>query len=168
MSAPFLATITIVGGGGAQPKGGGSTVLAMITPLGGGHVDVGGPGWQGGTADPGYGIGEGGHPSQGLPWGPGHPDQGLPGSPDHPSGGFPISPGHPSGGFPIDPARPDNSLPPGGKPVPPEISNGLPPPSGDLSNQVVVAIYVPGKGWTGKSFPMPAQPKPPGQVAKPT
>jgi hypothetical protein len=148
MSSPFLATITLLGGsGGAQPKSS-TTHLALITPVGGGHVDAGGPGWQGGPVDPGYGIGEGGRPGQDLPWGPGHP-----------SGGFPISPGHPSGGFPVDPARPDNSLPPGGTPVPPEISNGLPPPGGDLGNQVVVAIYVPGKGWTGKSFPM-AQPKP--------
>jgi hypothetical protein len=146
MSAPFLASITLLGGGtGAQPKD--SNVLAIITPLSGGHIDAGLPG--GGPVDPGWGggWGSGNYPSQGLPWGPGHPD-----------GGIPISPGHPSGGFPIDPVRPDNSLPPGGTPVPPEISNGLPPPAGNLGTQVVVAIYVPGKGWTAKSFPMPTKP----------
>ena len=66
MTAPFLATITLLGGG-AQPKGGGNTHLAMITPLGGPHaghdlpempgaVD---PGWGAGTppVDPGFGGG---------------------------------------------------------------------------------------------------------------
>lgn len=147
MSAPFLASITLLGGGGgAQPKGGGTTVLAMITPLSGDRPGHDLPGISGPT-DPGYGIEGGGeHPW----WGGGRPAR--PGH-DLPGGG-----GHPSTGFPIDPNRPDNSLPPGGTPVPPEISNGLPPPAGDLSSQVVVAIYVPGHGWTGKSFPMP-QPK---------
>jgi hypothetical protein len=66
MTSPFLATITILGAG-AQPKGGSSTHLAMITPLGGGHIDAGPPGWQGGPVDPGFGIEEGG----GHPWLPG-------------------------------------------------------------------------------------------------
>ena len=58
MSAPFLATITILGaGGGAQPKGGG-THLALITPVGGGHISTG-PVFPEGPVDPGYG---GGHP----------------------------------------------------------------------------------------------------------
>lgn len=151
MPQPFLASITMLsGGGGAQPKSTGQTLLAMIIPLGGGeHVDAGGPGWQGGIPDPGYGIEGGGgeHPWWG---GGGRPRPGH----DLPGGG-----GHPSGGFPVNPDRPDNSLPPGGTQVPPEISNALPPPGGDLATQVVVAIYVPEKGWTAKSFPMP-QPKP--------
>jgi hypothetical protein len=57
MAAPFLATITILNA--AQPKsGGGSTVLAMVTPLGGGHISTG-PVFPEGPVDPGYG---GGHP----------------------------------------------------------------------------------------------------------
>jgi hypothetical protein len=148
MSAPFLATVTILSTtSGAQPKGGGTTHLAMITPLSGERPSHDLPAWEG-PADPGFGIEAGGgeHPW----WGggrPARPDQGLP------AGG-----GHPSTGFPLDPARPDNSLPAGGTQVPPEISNALPPPGGDLTNQIVVAVYVPGKGWTAKAYP-PAQPK---------
>jgi hypothetical protein len=134
MAAPFLASITVLSGAGAQPKGGGgATTLAMIFPLSGDHADHG-------PVDPGWGGGLPAGPDSG--WGGGIPAGGIP---------------HPGGG-PINPDHPENSLPPGGTPVPPEISNGLPPPAGDLGNQVVVAIYVPGKGWTGKSFPAP-QPK---------
>ena len=129
MTAPFLATITLLGGG-AQPKGGGSTHLAMITPLGGGHIDQGlpeGPGW-GGPADPGFGVG-------GIP----HPGHGLPG-----------------GGF--DPARPDHELP--GTPVPPTIwpPQPLPPLPPDLETEVVVAVHRPGQDWVVKSRPA-AMPK---------
>jgi hypothetical protein len=81
MSAPFLATITILGaGGGAQPKGGG-THLALITPVGGGHISTG-PVFPEGPADPGYGIGEGGHPGHDLPGVPGRPDNGVPVPPE--------------------------------------------------------------------------------------
>jgi hypothetical protein len=80
---PFLATITILGGGGAQPKGGG-THLAMITPLGGGgHISTG-PVFPEGPTDPGFGIDEGG----GHPWlpgaigGGGRPDNGVPVPPE--------------------------------------------------------------------------------------
>jgi hypothetical protein len=80
MPAPFLATVTILSA--AQPKsGGGSTVLAMITPLGGGHADAGLPEAPG-AADPGYGHPIGGHPDQGLPWAPGRPDNGVPVPPE--------------------------------------------------------------------------------------
>lgn len=82
MAAPFLATITLLGGG-AQPKGG-TTHLALITPLGGGHADAGLPGWSG-PVDPGYGHPDGGipvHPSQGLPWDPARPDNGVPVPPE--------------------------------------------------------------------------------------
>jgi hypothetical protein len=114
MSAPFLASITVLGGaGGAQPKGTGTTHLAMITPLSGdrpGHglpespVDPGfGGGWGGGAIDPGFG---------------------------------------------------------GGVPVPPEITQPLPPPAGDYGNQVIVAVYQPGKGWTAKAFPPGSMPQP--------
>jgi hypothetical protein len=121
------------------------------------------PGFGGGRparpGDPDYGkpIFHPGHPDHGLPSSPGHPSQGLPiFHPGHPDHGLPSSPGHPSTGLPPDPARPDNSLPPGGEPI--VINPPLPPPSGENANKIVVAIYVPGKGWTGKSYPM-AQPK---------
>jgi hypothetical protein len=80
MPAPFLATVTILSA--AQPKsGGGSTVLAMITPLGGPHAGQGLPEAPEGT-DPGYGHPIGGHPDQGLPWAPGRPDNGVPVPPE--------------------------------------------------------------------------------------
>jgi hypothetical protein len=79
MSAPFLATITILGAG-AQPKGGSSTHLAMITPLGGGHIDAGLPEVP---VDPGWGnIGAGPRPGHDLPGAPGHPDNGVPVPPE--------------------------------------------------------------------------------------
>lgn len=77
MAAPFLATITVIGGGGAQPKGTGSTHVALITPLGGGHIDAGLPEgppehiWGGGGERPP-------HIDAKPPWAPGHPDAGLP------------------------------------------------------------------------------------------
>jgi hypothetical protein len=79
MSAPFLATITLLGGaGGAQPKGG-ATHLAMITPLGGGHVDAGLPE---GPVDPGWGVGGIPYPGHDLPGVPGRPDNGVPVPPE--------------------------------------------------------------------------------------
>jgi hypothetical protein len=129
MSAPFLATVTVLSA--AQPKsGGGSTVLAMITPLGGGHVDAGLPEGPG-AVDPGWGVGTPARPGHDLPWAPGRPGHDLP----------------------FDPARPDAGLP--GTPVPPEVTNPIPPPSGDLASQVVVLVYRPGQGWVGTSFTPP-------------
>ena len=87
MSAPFLATITVLGGGGgAQPKGGGSTHLAMITPVGGGHISTG-PVFPEGPTDPGYGRPD---------WGPVDPGFG---------GGVPVPPS-------VWPPMPPPPLPP--------------------------------------------------------
>jgi hypothetical protein len=112
-----------------------------------------------------------GHPSGGFPVGPGHvappifhpghPDHGLPSVPGHPSAGLPVGPGHPGNALPINPAHPDNSLPTGGTPV--TVNPPLPPPGGALGQQIVVAIYVPGKGWTAKSYPY--KPEPPSGTA---
>jgi hypothetical protein len=97
MSAPFLATITLLGGGGgAQPKGG-ATHLAMITPLGGGHIDAGLPG--------------AGHPDQDLPWAPARPGHDLP---EHP-----IDPGF-GGGVPVPPSVWPPLPPP---PLPPDLES---------------------------------------------
>lgn len=73
--------------------------------------------------DPGYGVGEGGSPDQGLPSAPVTPDQGLPGSGGRPSkpvdpnygvdqGGMPPA----AGTKPVEPdeGAPDNTLPGGG------------------------------------------------------
>lgn len=134
MAQPFLASITVLGGaGGAQPKGTGSTHLAMITPLGGGHIDAGLP-----EGPPDYVSG-----------GPVYP-------PGHPSAGLPIGPGHPDAGLPWAPGRPDN-----GVPVPPTTWPQQPPPPlpPDLENQVIVAVHRPGvTEWTVKAYPVP-QPK---------
>lgn len=145
MSAPFLATITLVGGGGgAQPKGGASTHLAWITPVGGGHgpVDPGwGGGWGSGAVDPGFGrpIFHPGHPDHGLPSG-GHIDAKPPWAPGHPDIGLPVPPGITA------------------PPVPP-----------NLKDQVVVLWHLPGQvEWHGKVIdpslvagaPLPPTPAP--------
>jgi hypothetical protein len=117
----------------------------------------------------------GGHPDQGLPeggWGGERPDQGLPGRPEYPSqrpprperptdpgygwGGEypstgPVRPGRPiDPGFGIPDIRPDQGLPVG-----PEQLPTPPTPPGDLSGKVVVAVWVPTKGWAIKAYPIP-------------
>jgi hypothetical protein len=137
--------------------------------VGGGPMP-GGPGW-GGPVDPGWGGGQrpphvsggpiypGGHPDQGLPWGPGHVGGG-PIYPGHPSTG-PIYPGgHPDQGLPGAPVYPSQGLPegvevwpappaPGTKPVDPAAGTSvenpivLPAPPEDA----VVVVWVPGVGY---------------------
>ena len=139
-------------------------------------LQVGGgpmPGGPGG-APPGYWGGSNPHPDQGLPGQPPYPSQG-PGFPTNP-----IAPGGSRRNQPIpshrvaaahqgartqpiyNPAQPDHpiQLPPGGQPIP-----GLPPPAGH-ENEVVVAVYQPGAGWTAKAYPVkPSQgPGTPGQL----
>jgi len=75
----------------------------------------------GGPVDPGYGVGGGLRPDQGLPWQPGHPDQGLPGGGhvgNRPPGSFP---GRPDNSLPGSPGHPDNRPPSG---PPPQVSPG--------------------------------------------
>jgi hypothetical protein len=36
--------------------------------------------------------------------------------------------------------------------VPPDQVNPPQPPSGDLANKIVVAVYRPGQGWSAKSY----------------
>ena len=146
---PFLAYIMPVGGDGGYPDQG--------LPGGGGHPDQGLPP-----------IFHPGHPDHGLPSEPGHPDQGLPGGrPPRPgnrppgSGGQPRpGQGLPRPGRPTDPdwgvdlEHPDQSLPEGGEPVQPG-QLPVPTPPADLKNKIVAGLYVPGKGWTWKSYPMP-------------
>ena len=110
------------------------------------------------------------YPDQGLPGGqggrPSHPIH-YPGSPSHPIAGQPGSPsqpiyhpGHPDHGLPAFPSHPIE-LPPGGTPIDPgELPPG--PPEGH-EDEVVVAIYRPGQGWTGAAFdiaPDQGQPAP--------
>jgi hypothetical protein len=138
-------------------------------------LQVGGgpmPGGPGG-APPGYWGGSNPHPGQDLPGAQPGIDNSLPGQqpgvdnslpggrPPRPSQGLP-----PSGGTPTqpiyNPAQPSHPihLPEGGTPLP-----GLPPPAGH-ENEVVVAVYKPGQGWTAKSYPVqPDQGQPqPGQL----
>jgi hypothetical protein len=92
------------------------------------------------------------HPIYGPPP---YPDQGLPPGPSHPIAPPPpivgIWPG-PTPGHPI-------VIPPGTPVTPPPT---LPTPPGELANQMVVAIYIPGQGWTTSSYPLtPTHPIPP-------
>jgi hypothetical protein len=151
-----------------------SPQFALIVPLGG---DAGGPG----VSPPIY---HPGHPDHGLPsapghpwlpghiggrpgvsppiYHPGHPDHGLPPGgghvsppiyhPGHPDHGLPSAPGHPSTGPVYPPGQPDQGLPPG---TPVTINPPLPPPPGDLAQQIIIAVYKPGEGWKAQSYPPP-------------
>jgi hypothetical protein len=112
--------------------------LALITPLTGGHPDNSLPSFGvPGRPDQGLpGGGQGGSPSHPI-YHPGHPDHGLPSEPPKPDHGF-------------NPAHPDQSLPEGGQPVQlPEVP--VPP---QLGQRALVGVYVPGRGWTWKAYPM--------------
>jgi hypothetical protein len=86
--------------------------LVWITPV---HFDHAGR-----PVDPDYGVGEGGHPDQGLPGSPGRPGHGLPPTGRPPTAGQPLPPQRPTppaggvGGRP--PQRP---TPPGAPEVDP-------------------------------------------------
>lgn len=124
--------------------------LAFIQPLtGSGHPDQGLPGLSPGS--PSHPIYHPGHPDHGLPSQPGSPSHPIQGVPPGPNQGLPgQSPGAPA--HPIQPVGPGPShpiqLPEGGQPLP-----GLPPPAGH-ENEMVVAVYKPGQGWTAKSYPV--------------
>lgn len=132
--------------------------LAYIMPVGGGEgPDNSLPGGGGSGGYPSQPIYHPGHPDHGLPSQPGHPDQGLPGGGHRPS--HPIAPG---GGQPVDPdwgvdlENPDQSLPEGGEPVRPgQLPEPAPPPN--LKDKIIAGLYVPGHGWTWKSYPMPEE-----------
>ncbi len=114
--------------------------------------------------DPGFGVGGGGHPEQPI-YHPGHPDHGRPARPDQglPGGRPPHVGGGPAyPGRPVDPdwgvdvEHPDQSLPEGGEPVEPGQLPEPPVPP-DLQSKIVAGLYVPGHGWTWKSYPMPEE-----------
>jgi len=149
MPKPFLAYIMPVSGGESPDQG---------LPGGGYYPDQGLPP-----------IFHPGHPDHGLPSAPGHPDQGLPGRPPHVGnrppgtgrpphvGGGPAYPGRPvDPDWGVDLEHPDQSLPEGGEPVEPGQLPEPPVPP-DLEDKIVAGLYVPGKGWTWKSYPMPEE-----------
>ena len=169
MAQPYLALITPLTGGGGWP---GVPTPPIYHP---GHPDHGLPAYP----DQGLpgGGGGGDYPNQGLPGRPEYPSQGpvRPGRPVDPGWGWgggerPAHPIAPGGGRPVDPSwgveeggpnRPDQGLPPGpAQPWVPPSGEELPPPSEDIADQVVLAIWNPGQQtWTVKTAP-PARPAP--------
>jgi hypothetical protein len=85
------------------------------------------------------------------------PDQGLPaGRPPVIWGG---PPRYPDQGLPPIPGMPDNGLPPvPGVPV--HLPSPLPTPPGELANDLVIAVYKPGHGWTVTSYDLTPVPTP--------
>lgn len=93
----------------------------------------------------------------------GRPDHELPGHPDYPSTGGPGRPEYPSTGpvRPRPPVDPDYGIDEGAgpsQPLPPGQLPSLPAPPGDLSGKVVVLVWKPGEGWSGKVFDKPSRP----------
>lgn len=120
--------------------------LALITPLSG-HPDQGLPPVSPGVPTHPIAPGSPGSPSQPI-YHPGHPDHGLPAYPDQGLPGAP--PGFWGGSNP----HPDQGLPPGGETVPPDEMPPPPIPPAEYADDIIVQLYVPGKGWTTKAYPI--------------